>query len=927
MSQQIRPFLIRRSFRLTFVGICLGVAMVAGILFYAALVRSDIAKADTAPGDSITTRGKNVYYTIAQSRHTSATSTRLAVYYDNAPTATNQIRILAPDDGGSNRCSGDMRINVYVGGYNDANRRLFNTPACTGGYGTSFSAAGRATYDSNVGKYKVLFEVRRHSSGDRTYFRFRIDANGGSVRSVAGGVMSYETTYPAGSPTYGDYSLNFGSDCTISSATRRVIRISDPDNYPADTSSAQRGKAFYVSVREASRNGSFYDIPGHRYGDFVNTTPEGNRLKPMVNNAEASFTLDMHPGRRYKLLITSLDHNNTIQVILPTDEIYHDVPCQWWQDASTSRTGVNLSSPGRWDKYADSGQVTAAGQRVYFAHQVEKLVQNSSAILNVRTERYWTTGPASVPSSRDIISGSNMLFTATSASFMYSLPSPQSPVTISSADFNRPQTYLCERIAIRPIGHQQGGINSWGYSSPACVQLRRSYNVVPSVTLGASSIEEGATSVPSVSATLTKSGATATDPGIYFLSRFIMRTGQTAPTGVRTTTIPYMGGTSNLVSDWRCYIPTTPSLGINGTECDDVASNGTPTPLTANTTSVFNESDDISSIPGGLNIGDRVCYVLGLTRYNRTPRDAGPRASNDFRYSAPVCATVAKSPKVQFWGADVRTGREVSTRVSRFNSSMYGSWAEYGIMSQLAVNSASGAMLSSGADGRPSTDDQGLNPLTFANSGGVGGVYGNYGMVPPTNLTASFTDTSTGSLISGTVDLSSLDSGEYRATGSLQLFGNVSSGKHIIIKATGAVDITGNITYDNGPYSSLSAVPQLVISARSIAINESVNEINGWMIANRASGSYVSTCGAVASAATWTSGLSSTACNQQLRVNGVIVTNHLYLRRTFGAEKASRHVPAETLNLRPDVYLWSSSESNESGAISTMKIRELPPRY
>ena len=133
MSQQIRPFLIRRSFRLTFVGICLGVAMVAGILFYAALVRSDIAKADTAPGDSITTRGKNVYYTIAQSRHTSATSTRLAVYYDNAPTATNQIRILSPDEGGSNRCRGDMRRDVYVGGYNDANRRLFNTPACTGG--------------------------------------------------------------------------------------------------------------------------------------------------------------------------------------------------------------------------------------------------------------------------------------------------------------------------------------------------------------------------------------------------------------------------------------------------------------------------------------------------------------------------------------------------------------------------------------------------------------------------------------------------------------------------------------------------------------------------------------------------------------------------------------------------------------------------
>ncbi len=476
-----------------------------------------------------------------------------------------------------------------------------------------------------------------------------------------------------------------------------------------------------------------------------------------------------------------------------------------------------------------------------------------------------------------------------------SIPLTAADRTVYTVTQNDVGNNLCQRLQWAPTSSTVGTTSTTNY---ACVNVPYNYNLLPSISIDTS--RSGGSIEPNtpvgVDKIVNNQGPTKSRDTEWRMSQLVVRAGGS---------ISNTGGGENI---------NDPCVFWSGsTSCDD-SDRGTGRVINPGRLSL----GSTEQLVGDLDVGDKICWGLSVRAYSHNS------PAGQWRHSSLVCLTVAKTPKIQFWGADVRSSGQVTTARTQVGLQMYGSWAEYGIMSQSVVNSASGAMLSSGADGRPRTDDQGLNPLTFANSGGV---YGSYGVVPPTNLTASFTDTSTGSLISGTVDLSSLDSGEYRAAGSLRLSGNVSSGKRIIIKTTGAVEITGNITYDNGPYSSLSAVPQLVISANSIAISESVNEVNGWMIANRASGSYVSTCGAVASAATWTSGLSSTVCNQPLRVNGVIVTNHLYLRRTFGAEKASRHVPAETLNLRPDVYLWSSSESSDSGAISTMKIRELPPRY
>ena len=135
-----------------------------------------------------------------------------------------------------------------------------------------------------------------------------------------------------------------------------------------------------------------------------------------------------------------------------------------------------------------------------------------------------------------------------------------------------------------------------------------------------------------------------------------------------------------------------------------------------------------------------------------------------------------------------------------------------------------------------------------------------------------------------------------------------------------------------GPYSSVSALPQLVIRARNIIITDAVSQVNAWLVAD----GYVSTCGAVPDGKAWLQGITSKTCDKQLRINGPVMAQSLYLRRTYGSQHASpakndnnHHLgtPAEIINIRPDTYLWGHARSGGRGSIKTTILRELPPRY
>ena len=256
---------------------------------------------------------------------------------------------------------------------------------------------------------------------------------------------------------------------------------------------------------------------------------------------------------------------------------------------------------------------------------------------------------------------------------------------------------------------------------------------------------------------------------------------------------------------------------------------------------------------------------------------------------------------------------------------MYGSWAEYAIVSANSVAFASGAGLSAPSSGR-STVPTSYNTLTYANTPS----YGGYGTITPATVPAEYTSM-TGAMAgtplgSSSITPNDLDSGMYVHSGNLELSAStLTAGKRLVIKAGGTITISGDITYADGPYGSIADIPQLILSANNIVVASGVNRVDAWLIANRNASSYVSTCDAVTG--NWLSGLNAFVCNTELRLNGPIIANHLYLRRTAGANVEHRGRPAEIVNLRPDAYMFALSDSQSFSSIRTMYSRELPPRY
>ena len=263
------------------------------------------------------------------------------------------------------------------------------------------------------------------------------------------------------------------------------------------------------------------------------------------------------------------------------------------------------------------------------------------------------------------------------------------------------------------------------------------------------------------------------------------------------------------------------------------------------------------------------------------------------------------------------------------NQNVYGSWGEYGIIANGKADSASGAGLSSSFNGRSGVTPRDYNKLTFANIP----KYGNFSSTSsvPDNFTLPSIGEARGN-ISGNVDVNSLASGEYNA-GNVTLTGSkLSVGKSIVIKSSGVVRISGDLLYTDT--NDVRQLPQLIIYAKNIIIEPSVGEVNAWLITQK--DGYVSTCGVVISAGGWLSGVSESSCGKQLKVNGPIKTGHLFLRRTYGGKHASSAkndpnmhpgTPAEIINLRADTYIWAYNNYQNTGAISTVNVRELPPRY
>jgi len=346
--------------------------------------------------------------------------------------------------------------------------------------------------------------------------------------------------------------------------------------------------------------------------------------------------------------------------------------------------------------------------------------------------------------------------------------------------------------------------------------------------------------------------------------------------------------------------------------------------LANSNTVVFNYPEISTDHPPGTVM----CYVLSVTPHSAT--DSGT-VSSAYSTSPPVvnCVTIVKRPKTQVWGGDLFVGGFTDTGVSIKAGKNFGSWVEYAIFATGNIKGTASGAAFAGPGMTTPTNACGYSTLSFSNSPPTGGctaaadTIGKYSNVlNPPDVEARFQTNASTPVLASTASLNGLQ-GVYKANGNLTITGgNIAKGKWVVINASGHdVTISGDINYTTETLYKPSDIPQVVIIANNITINDSasstsVKHLDAWLIAKNGN---IYTCD--------TDPRTINDCKDQLVVNGPVIANKLFLRRTYGSGSGgTTGDPGEIFNLRADAYLWAYGLSSGEGKIQTVYTTELPPR-
>lgn len=290
-----------------------------------------------------------------------------------------------------------------------------------------------------------------------------------------------------------------------------------------------------------------------------------------------------------------------------------------------------------------------------------------------------------------------------------------------------------------------------------------------------------------------------------------------------------------------------------------------------------------------------------------------------------------------------------TTNTTEVKPTVFGSWSEYGIYAPSTINLMGS---SSGLNGGSTSGTQSSwSKLTFTNQITSPATqndcrtirYGCYSFARTTlpDPSNTFSYSSAVEQSGSSWNLSTLMKGRNikPSTGvtTLDLTSNsttLGSGQWLVINAPNStVNIINDLRYTtSGSLSRADQIPQLIIIAGRINIASNVTQVDAWLIAKNGTtlDGRINTCSTTNTGVDLpiTQNLSSSLCDKTLRVNGPVVANMLYLRRTAGSGvKEQSGDPAEVFNLRPDAYIWARAKTEALGSLTTTYMVELPPRY
>ncbi len=487
---------------------------------------------------------------------------------------------------------------------------------------------------------------------------------------------------------------------------------------------------------------------------------------------------------------------------------------------------------------------------------------------------------------------------------------------------------LCQKISATPSQRLTAASSPGGTVSTAnaCVSVPYSYDLTPSVNLNPDGIIDAGTSVVP-DGRVTNEGPTSSRSTTWQLIKLVLQGDAVINEGSLTT------GTQLPCIRYQTLNPAFTSCSVhrNGNSVFPIGAAGTP-------------------ISGGQDtpaLGTKVCYGLAVQPYNHESSN-----TNTWRYSSLKCVSVGKYPKVQIWGGNLSVGKSfdgepkqeasVQGKTSRIGANTVGSWVEYGIF---APGKVEGVASGAGLAGAGNTSDiaRNWNLLTYANTNNAlpcaSGGFGCYRVASETlpDPMKAFGDMTPVRHIDEDMSLtlqalwSDHGNGVYKVDDNTTLTLGGGSGvsvndntlwidpekpqaRWMVIDARGAnVVISNNLFYaTNDEMKKIRDIPQLIVVAENITIKANVKRVDAWLTATN----VITTCD--------TSGnLTIDDCDEQLQINGPVVSKELRLRRTAG----TGNQPAEIFNLRPDTYLWMYRQASSNSTYSVTSIKELPPRY
>ena len=284
------------------------------------------------------------------------------------------------------------------------------------------------------------------------------------------------------------------------------------------------------------------------------------------------------------------------------------------------------------------------------------------------------------------------------------------------------------------------------------------------------------------------------------------------------------------------------------------------------------------------------------------------------------CANVNRTPSVGVTGGDLTVGKGISSSlVSKINVNNK-SFVEYGVFS-----TGANMLMASGTTSPVDNANCEYSNLTFSNNkdgntcGGdyiVNSLMRNYSSLFPTNSTISSDKTE--------VDLKDYIPGAYYKSlsytgANLKIKSTQQITNSIVINAPDTtVTISENINRKKTNLTT-STIPQVVIIAKNIKISEAVTNIDAWLLSPNG---YLTTCDSSATDNPQDSKVSTSKCNNNLYINGPIVTGRIYLLRTQTSDG-----PSETMSLPADTFIWEYNRSRQNTKyFHTTYTKELPPR-